>query len=159
MMLGRRIDGNAHEGEREAVSSRQAFANTFVPGDPDMPRGKAKHDPSNPNASTGAASKMDAVRKALANLGYDAKPPALDEFIRDKYGMEIAHNMISSYKSQLKSKPRRGGKGGRRGRPPATPTVGKDFGGNVSLRDLQEVKTLAGRLGISKLRKLVEVLA
>jgi hypothetical protein len=124
-----------------------------------MSRGKAKHDPANPEASGGAASKMDAVRKALANLGFGAKPPALDDFIREKYGLVIPHNMISSYKSQLKSKPKKGGKGGRRGRPPAGNSVGKEVGGNVSLKDLQEIKTLAGRLGISKLRKLVEVLA
>jgi hypothetical protein len=73
--------------------------------------------------------------------------------------MEIPHNMISSYKSQLKSTRKKGGKGGRRGRPPAAQSDGKGVGGNVSLKDLQEVKTLAGRLGISKLRKLVEVLA
>jgi hypothetical protein len=122
-----------------------------------MPRGKAKPDSTNPDASTGAASKMDAVRKALASLGYGAKPPALDDFIRKNYGLEIPHNMISSYKSQLKAA-RKGGKG-RRGRPPAANGVSKDVGGNVSLKDLQEIKTLAGRLGISKLRKLVDVLA
>jgi hypothetical protein len=118
-----------------------------------MPRGKT-----NPQPTGGAESKMDAVRKALSSLGFNAKPPALDNFIREHYNLTIPHNMISSYKSQLKSQSRKGRRG-RRGRVAAGNSMSKDLGGNVSLKDLQEIKTLAGRLGISKLRKLVEVLA
>ena len=128
-----------------------------------MPRGKAKQNPDGMAAqgtTTGANSKMDAVRKALKNLGRDAKPPALDGFIREHYGMTIPHNMISSYKSQLRSKR---GRKGRRGRPPGADSakvvdaVAEDRQ-RVSFKDLQEVKTLAGRIGIAKLQKLVEVL-
>jgi hypothetical protein len=119
-----------------------------------MPRGKTK-----PSPTGGAESKMDAVRKALSSLGYDAKPPALGNFIRENFGLTIPPNMISSYKSQLKSQTRKGRRGGRRGRAAAGNAMGKDLGGNVSLKDLHEIKTLAGRLGIAKLRKLVEVLA
>ncbi len=128
-----------------------------------MPRGKANQNPDDPmngTTSTGTPSKMDAVRQALASLGYDAKPPALDKFIRETFGLTIQPNMISSYKSQLKSKPKKGGKGGRRGRPPLSESaVPKEVGGNISFKDLHDVKTLAGRLGISKLRKLVDVLS
>src|SRR6516225_9932861 len=98
-----------------------------------MPRGKAKHDPANPHSAGGAGSKMDAVRKAISNLGFDAKPPALDSFIREHYGIEIPHNMISSYKSQLKAQSRKGRRGGRHGRAAAGNSLGKDPGGNVSL--------------------------
>ncbi len=106
---------------------------------------------------------MDAVRQALNSLGRDAKPPALDSYIRDHFGMSIPHNMISSYKSQLRSK-KKGGKGGRRGRPPASESAKAveavaEERQRVSFKDLQEVKNLAGRLGIAKLQKLVEVLA
>jgi hypothetical protein len=132
-----------------------------------MPRGKAKTHPDSPTnqgPSSGANSKMDAVRQALNSLGFDAKPPALDDYIRQHFGMVIQHNMISSYKSQLKAKPKKGGKGGRRGRPPAAePTPPSDEvlteRQRVSFKDLDEVKNLAGRLGIAKLRKLVEVLS
>jgi len=130
-----------------------------------MPRGTAKHNPDSTagqGTTTGAPSKMDAVRQALNSLGRDAKPPALDSYIREHFGMSIPHNMISSYKSQLRSK--KGGKGGRRGRPPAsesakTMNAVAEERQRVSFKDLQEVKNLAGRLGIAKLQKLVEVLA
>ena len=129
-----------------------------------MPRGKAKSNPdsapSEHENGSKTPSKMAAVRLALGTLGYDAKPPALDDHIRKTWGLEIPHNMISSYKSQLKGKLKKGGKGGRRGRPPAgESSVSKDAGGNISMKDLQDVKSLAGRLGIGKLRKLVEVLS
>jgi hypothetical protein len=131
-----------------------------------MPRGKAKHNPDSTagqGTTTGAHSKMDAVRQALNSLGRDAKPPALDSYIREHFGMSIPHNMISSYKSQLRSK-KKGGKGARRGRPPASESAKAveavaEERQRVSFKDLQEVKTLAGRLGIAKLQKLVEVLA
>ncbi len=128
-----------------------------------MPRGRPKQDPSNP-ASGDGPSKMGAVRQALDSLGYDAKPPALDQFIQEHFHVVIPHNMISSYKSQLRSKKKKG-KGGRRGRPPGSGAVAaisspvKESSSTVTMKDLHEVKMLAGRLGISKLRKLVEVLA
>jgi hypothetical protein len=117
-----------------------------------MPRGKAKQDPDNP----GAPSQMGAVRQALESLGYDAKPPAIDEFVRNNFKMTIKPNIISSYKSQLKAKHK---KGARRGRPPGSGSNGsKEASDNVNLKDLQDLKTLAGRLGVAKLRKLVEYL-
>ena len=131
-----------------------------------MPRGKAKSNPDSAPSEhehengSKTPSKMAAVRLALGTLGYDAKPPALDDHIRKTWGLEIPHNMISSYKSQLKGKLKKGPKGARRGRPPAgESSASRDVGGNVSLKDLQDVKSLAGRLGIGKLRKLVEVLS
>jgi hypothetical protein len=139
---------------RQAITS--LIAGPLKPGGSSMPRGKAKHHPANPDAPLSANSQMDAVRQALGVLGYDAKPPALDGFIRDKFGMSIKPNMISSYKSQLKAKRKKG-----RGRPPGPAANGatKEVGGNVNLKDLQELKTLAGRLGVEKLRKLVDYLA
>jgi hypothetical protein len=131
-----------------------------------MPRGKARHDPDNNSGqgtTSGAKSKMDAVRQALNSLGRDAKPPAIDEFCQREFGMSIAHNMISSYKSQLNAKKKKGK--GRVGRPPSAGTAGGEEGQvaeerqRVSFKDLDEVKSLAGRLGIAKLRKLVDVLS
>ena len=126
-----------------------------------MPRGRPRLNPDDATNGTpsGTPSKMSAVRQALAACGAEAKPPALDKWIRDTYGLVIQHNMISSYKSQMKSKPKKG-KGGRLGRPPASESApAKVAGGTISFKDLHEVKTLAGRLGISNLRKLVEVLS
>src|SRR5579862_6385702 len=95
------------------------IAITFASGDVHMPRAKTDHDPDNPTteSSNGSVSKMAAVRQALANLGYEAKPPAIDEFIQSHFQLMIPHNMISSYKSQLKATAKKSG-GARRGRPP-----------------------------------------
>ena len=77
-----------------------------------MPRGKAKSNPdsapSDQENGSKTPSKMAAVRLALGTLGYEAKPPALDDHIRKTWGLEIPHNMISSYKSQLKGKLKKG---------------------------------------------------
>jgi len=59
----------------------------------------------------GGVSKMDAVRQALAE-GKD-KPQDGAAYIKEKFGIEIAPQMFSSYKGLLKKK---GANGRRRGR-------------------------------------------
>src|SRR4051812_38650675 len=59
-----------------------------------------------------AASKMDAVRQALGELGKDAKPKDIQQHIKERYGIDnMTLQHISTYKSSLRKKRR-----GRRGR-------------------------------------------
>ena len=113
-------------------------------------------------AENGGVSQADMVREALAALGADAKPRAIQEFVQQKHGKELSRIIISNYKSNMK-KGRLGGLNGggvggggrRRGRPPA----GGGDGGSVRLEDLEAVRGLVGRLGADNVRRLVEVLA
>ena len=58
--------------------------------------------------------KAQLVRDAIAALGKDAKPAAIQAHIKSAGGPEIPTVMISSYKSNMMKK---GGGTGRRGRP------------------------------------------
>jgi hypothetical protein len=106
-------------------------------------------------------SMMDMVRAALQELGKNAKPTAIQEFIKSKFDKEISKIIISNYKSTMKKK--KGGK--RRGRPPgsknlvavaATASAGSK---GIRLEDLTTVRGLVGRLGAGQVRQLVDVLA
>jgi hypothetical protein len=46
--------------------------------------------------------KMEAVRRALAELGKDAKPIDLQSHIRDKYGIEMGAKHISVCKGKIR---------------------------------------------------------
>jgi hypothetical protein len=64
---------------------------------------------------SGGVSKMDAVREALRQLGWDAKPAQIQGFIKEKFGVEMTLDHISNYKSDIR---RKSGKGKKRGRKP-----------------------------------------
>jgi hypothetical protein len=132
------------------------------------------HATSSQPPTTGGVTKLEAVRQALESLGVSAKPRTLDEYIRQRFGIVIPHNMISSYKCVLKAqaKSRRRPKLRSRvgepqaasgpARPPVTPLelqVAKSLSGDVTLEDLEFIKGLARRLGRAKLQQLVEVLS
>ena len=96
---------------------------------------------------TGGPSKMQMVREALDTLGGDAKPKAIAEHVKGKYGADLPAAMISSYKSTISS----GGASKSRA------WIGG--GGSVSVGDLEAVKTLVDRLGARQLESLVRLLA
>src|SRR4051794_38434464 len=56
----------------------------------------------------GGMTKIDAVRQALEAMGSDAKPLAIQAYLKDRLGMEVKTNLISVYKKDLA---RRAGKG------------------------------------------------
>jgi hypothetical protein len=96
--------------------------------------------------------KAQMVRDALAALGKDAKPVAIQEHIKAAGGPEIPTVMISSYKSSMKAKGGRGGKGGgRRGRPAGS---GRHGGGLIG--DIATVRGLIDRHGKADLVKLID---
>jgi hypothetical protein len=121
-----------------------------------------------PNANNGVGavgSKTEAVRRALEELGPDAKPLAIQEHVKDRYGVEITTKVISVYKGKLG---KRGRKRGRPGRKPkaevvaaAAPRVAGHVAGHaeVTIKDLRAIKELSDRVGAGRLRELLELLA
>jgi hypothetical protein len=93
-------------------------------------------------------SKMSLVRAALAELGSDAKPKGLGEFIKAKHGVDIQPGMLSAYKSTITG----GGASKSRAR------IGGSSAG-VRIGDLEDVKALVHRLGAKQLGDLVSILA
>jgi len=122
-----------------------------------MPRGK-------PNVEQGAdprTNKMEAVRRAMDNLGYDASPLTIQKFIKDNFAQDMSANMISSYKSTLRAKKGLVGRRKKRGRPKknnnaAAPTPAAASHDAVPWKDLRTIKDIAGRIGKKNLRELVE---
>jgi hypothetical protein len=105
---------------------------------------------------------MEAVRRALDGLGFEAQPLEIQKFVLDNFGQNMSANMVSSYKSSLRSKA--GIKGKRRRRrgtksvaeTAATSTV--TFHEGVYWKDIRAIKDIAGRIGVKGLRELVSLL-
>ncbi|MBX9623126.1 MAG: hypothetical protein K2X82_04865 [Gemmataceae bacterium] len=108
----------------------------------------------------GTVSQADMVRDALAALGANAKPRAIQAYVQEKHGKELSRIIISNYKSNMK-KGRLGGLGGGRARGAGRPrkAAGAGTGGSVRLDDLEAVRGLVSRLGAANVRRLVDVLA
>jgi len=124
-------------------------------------------------AKTDAISKLEAVRRALNELGDDAKPQEIADHLKNKFQLDITLAHVSNYKSKIQ----RAGKKNR-GRPrkivAATATAqemqgrsndsqrtrpaGERGSGSISIEDIKAVKELADRLGMDKLQDLARVL-
>jgi hypothetical protein len=101
--------------------------------------------------------KMEAVRRALAELGQDAQPSDIQSYVKSKFGIDMEKTMISSYKTSLKA----AGKSALTRKPKsqgARATSTRTTGG-ISLDDIRAVKELADRIGADKVRELAEVLS
>lgn len=99
-----------------------------------------------------SVSQVDMVKKALEELGADAKPLAIQESIKSNFGKELPTTIISNYKSVLKRKGG-GSSGSGRGRP-----RGSGGGGSIQIDDLETVRGLVSRLGADHVKRLVDVL-
>lgn len=109
---------------------------------------------------------MEAVRQAMATLGYDASPLEIQKNVKEQFDLDMSANMISSYKSTLRNKAGMAGQRKKRGRPKktngavpaaATPEV-VTFHDAVPWKDLRTIKDIAGRIGKKGLRELVSLL-
>ena len=110
-----------------------------------MPRGIPK------NRENGKAiSKMEAVRRTLADLGPDAKPADIQKHVKDKFGIGMEMNMVSNYKSHLRTTTKKT----TRGHVAPTKTAP-----GITLQDVQVVKELVGKLGVDQVRELAQVLS
>jgi hypothetical protein len=85
------------------------------------------------------------VQGALEHCGWDSKPAELQSYIMDTFMVELAPNIISNYKSQIKREGR--SLGGSRTRK----------GGGLQVEDFDVVRNLVSRLGADQVRKLVDV--
>ena len=90
--------------------------------------------------------KAQMVRDAIAALGDDGKPQAIQSWIADKYKVDITTTMISSYKSNMMKKGS-GKKGG-----------GRSKGGDI-IDDISTVQGLLAKHGKSNLSKLIDALS
>jgi hypothetical protein len=113
-----------------------------------MPRGI----PNKTSANGAGITKFEAVRRALKELGSDAKPLEIKDYIKKQFSIEMDGQNVSNYKSTLKAKSRRGPKH----RSGSTPVISQ---GGFSLEDIQAVKEVADRIGPDKVRQLAEVLS
>jgi hypothetical protein len=111
-------------------------------------------------------SKIDAVRKALEELGKKAKPGAIQEFVKEKFGLEMSMSHVSNCKTHLRKKKRKKAAAAVDVESASAPTAVAPVkaasaparGGSVSMGDIAAVKELVGRVGEDKLKSLIGLL-
>jgi hypothetical protein len=101
--------------------------------------------------------KFEGVKRALAALGPDAKPLAVQGYVKKSFNLDVSTAVISSYKKELKAKAKKPGP-----KPPAKQSApvaanGSRSGG-ITLEDIQAVKGLVGRVGPDQLKGLIDLL-
>src|SRR5947208_204336 len=74
-----------------------------------------------PSAEQPPKNKMDAVRRALAKLGRTAKPAAIRDHIKNRFGLDLSTDLISTYKGEIARKGKT--KGAKKQQPPAAPAA------------------------------------
>ena len=96
----------------------------------------------------GSMNKRQMVQAAFEAKG-DISPGDLQAYISETYGAELPINIISSYKSQIKSKLGLGRKNKKRGRKAGSGAAPKASSSSkmVNLADLQAVSALVKSLG------------
>jgi hypothetical protein len=130
-----------------------------------------------PAATSGATSptRKDMVRHAMKAVGADAKLVDLQKFIRDTYKAELSTNHISSNRGEIRreksakpaAKPAAKKPVAKKkpaapvaARPaPAAARTGAANSGDFSLKDIETAKGLLGRLGTTRVKALLDVLA
>jgi hypothetical protein len=113
--------------------------------------------------------KMEAVRRAMAELGNDATPTPLQAHVKEKYGLDMTKEHVSVYKRNIlrklgvrpkKAKPKKAA--AKRAAPvqPAaastSPAKSSGKAGGIPLEDILAVKELVGRLGARPLHTLID---
>jgi hypothetical protein len=114
----------------------------------------------------GGITKWDAVRQALEAMGGDAKPLAIQAYLKDHLGMEVKTNLISVYKKDLAKK------AGKKKRAKMPAAARKDGAGDqalvqpkpaapggILLEDILAVRNLVNRLGAAPLHTLIDAFA
>ena len=126
-----------------------------------------------PKRTKGGLSKMEGVRRAVAELGKDAKPLRIQGFVKERFGIVMNTNTISTYKADIARKKAKAkaapnaaaatnGQAEKHAPRPVTSaavhrTNGKDAG--IGLKDILAVKDLVTRVGSNNLRTLIDVLS
>lgn len=106
--------------------------------------------------------KMAAVREVIKKHGKATMPLEIVKLVKAEHAVEMSVEMASSYKSAALKSLGLGGVRGKQGRTPAAPVAAspvRSGGGDMSLEDIQAVKTLVDRMGAEKVGQLAGVLA
>ena len=99
--------------------------------------------------------KLQLVREAVATLGKDAMPKAIQEEVKAKHRRNLDLNLISNYKSIVLKE----GKGKTTGKKKmGRPKKAASTKGGITVEEIKAVKELAERLGADKLKQLAEIL-
>jgi hypothetical protein len=119
-------------------------------------------------------SKQEGVRRALAKLGKDAKPTAIQSFVKNEFGIEMSTDHISTAKGEIRrqaaAKAKKAAKkpappkpapskGGASPAPVARPPLAGNGRGGIQLEDILAAKALVERVGAEQLRALIDALA
>ena len=120
-----------------------------------MPRGRKKNTGAPRSGQANGLTKKEAVERALAELGRDAQPLAIQQHIKERYGLDMERSHISNYKTNLLKQRRTTARkpGGRVVAPPHAAANG------FSLDEIRAVKEIVDRIGAEKVRQLAEALA
>jgi hypothetical protein len=100
-------------------------------------------------------SKMEAVRRALAQLGSEAKPQEIQSFLKTNFRIDMGPNLISNYKSTLSRKA--AGQSAIIKKPAGVATLASS--GGFSLEEIESVKEMVEKIGAERVQQLAEVLA
>ena len=119
--------------------------------------------------------KQEAVRRALAHFGNDARPAQMKGWIKDELGIEMGADHISTAKGSslraaakgrpAKKKPGRAPSAAQKAGPALAPQTGPALGGRgekapgIPLADILYVKGLVGRFGAGQLHTLIDAFA
>ena len=135
-----------------------------------LPRARSGKPATAPNG--GAAkpepklTKMEAVRQAIARLGWEAKPKQIQKHIRRRFGVEMTADYISNYKGDLarkagrtKARPAPVASAAARETSPMAPAPWQPAAGGIPLKDILAIKELVGRLGAGPLHTLIDAFA
>jgi hypothetical protein len=120
----------------------------------------------NTKKAPGGITKMEAVRRALSELGKKAMPIQIQAWVKEKYGIAMSADHVSVCKGTILRKAR----GKRKAAAVTQPSAAQNseppeqarpapYGNAISLDDIATVKSLVGRVGADSLKKLVDVLA
>jgi hypothetical protein len=115
----------------------------------------------------GTISKQEAVRRALAHFGRDAKPAQMQGWIRQQFNIEMSSDHISTAKGEIlrkaakKAGPKKAAAKPHVQRAAASTAAARPSGGQaaVPLADVLAVKDLVGRLGAGPLHTLIDAFA
>jgi hypothetical protein len=112
--------------------------------------------------------KQEAVRRALAELGNDAKPAQMKGWIKERLGIDMTADHISTAKGDILRKAGVKRKGRKPGRPKAAQTAEPKQAvapgpaprpPSILLDDILYIKALVGRHGAAPLHTLIDAFA
>jgi hypothetical protein len=113
----------------------------------------------NKSAAAGGISKMEAVRRAMNELGFDATRTDIQKFVKERFDADLSLDVISTYKADIARKAAKpASKPGPKTAPAPTRQSNSEPGG-IDLADIQAVKALVARVGAANLKALIDVLA